>query len=276
MIKRWLPRLYAACIGSCIALLLLYPEVSIDAAKTACGVWANKVMPALFPYLVVSQLLAASIPSFLCIVPLSMLGGSPSGARLISLSRISPEKAQKLSALCTTVSPLYILGTLQGDFRMLIAHWLGAFAAWVAVCAQQKSPKAPQDTPVPVLQPQPSIPQAIADSALAMLSVCGCMVLFSVLSALLNRIMPLSRVASAALLCILEMASGCDRILSFGLSINKAAPLLCATVSFGGLSVFMQNASFLKKAGINLRIQFMAKIIHALATYGVCALLYQA
>ena len=394
----------AAFFGGCASLLMLYPEIAAEAAREACGLWANKVMPALFPYLVASQLLAACFSSGLLLIPLSMLGGSPAGARLISLSRVNGQKAQRLSALCATVSPLYIVGTLEGGYRMLLCHWLGALFAWAAVCAWQRLKQAkgvrasrhchaatlspvgalcrdecpprfigdrPHSVPVPLearqrdndpgfhitahnlhsvwkptsgvfvsvtggkrlrspleslllptdkqgkekeenvmfssppegrkkgflrdlslkrgfqkgsaplagvqgaepsgifLQPPPDIPQAIADSVLAMLSVCGCMVLFSVLSALAARVAPLSLYASAALLSVLEMAGGCNRILSLGLPANKAAPIVCAALSFGGLSVFLQNASFLKRKDINLRIQLFAKLIHAFGAYGI-------
>jgi len=280
MKKVWLPRAYAACFGICLALMALHPQIAVDAARKACGLWANKVMPALFPYLVASQLLAASVPGDLFMIPLSMLGGSPSGARLIGLSGVDSQKAQRLSALCTTISPLYVLGALGSDYRLLLSHWLGAFAAWAAVYAWQKGIKAKgggepfaesAESPGKTL---PSIPQTIADSALAMLSVCGCMVLFSVISALILRVVSLSPPASAALSSVLEMAGGCDGILALGMPADRVAPILCAAISFGGFSIFLQNASFLKQKGVDLRVQFFAKVIHALAAYGICSVFY--
>lgn len=278
----WLPRVYAACFGGCAALLALYPQAVIESATQACGLWANKVMPALFPFLVISQLLTACLPGDLFTVPLSMLGGSPAGARLISLSGADKSKAQRLSALCATVSPLYVVGTLGGDYRLLLSHWLGAFTAWVMVCVRQfflkrKALPSPDGATKPESDANPNelnIPQAIADSALAMLSVCGCMVLFSVLSALLVLVVPLSKPLSAALLSVLEMAGGCEKILSLSMPPDKAAPILCAAISFGGLSVFMQNAAFQKQKGVNLRVQLFAKVIHAAAAYAICALFY--
>lgn len=291
-----MPRLCAACIGGLIGLLLSYPQVAIEAARSACALWVNSVMPALFPYLVLSQLLAACLQNDALTIPLAMLGGSPAGARLISLSQVPKDKTQRLAALCATVSPLYILGTLQCDFRMLLAHWLGALVPWLCIRIMQGRVMKGErhSSSAKIIQSAvanshsvtstghnttstkniANMPQAIADAVMAMLSVCGCMVIFSVLSALTFRVLPLSARMSAFLMCVLEMAGGCAGILSLGLQHTQTVPLLCAAVSFGGFSIFLQNAIFLKKTGINLRVQFLARVLHACAAYGICTLLY--
>lgn len=275
MMKKWMQRLYAACVGALVALLMCYPQDAMRAARAACALWAGSVMPALFPYLVLSQLLAALLQSRLLIIPLSMLGGSPAGARLISLSRYPQKQAQRLAALCATASPLYIVGTLRGDYRMLLAHWIGALAPWALIRVLQGPDHNEESLLTPSTdQNKPNIPQAVADSAMAMGSVCGCMVLFSVISELALCLLPLSGAMAALLMCVLEMASGCASIVSLGMPGAQAASLLCAAVSFGGLSIFLQNAGFFKAAGIDLRVQFLAKLLHACAAYGICALLY--
>lgn len=247
----------------------------MQATRSACALWANSVMPALFPYLVLSQLLASFLHNDILTIPLSMLGGSPAGARLISFSQVSKNKAQRLAALCATASPLYILGTLQGGFRMLLAHWLGALAPWICIrILQGRSTQDEPQTCTESIKNRIIIPQAIADAAIAMLSVCGCMVMFSVLSALFLCAIPMATWISTLLMCVLEMAGGCASILSLGLQEAQTAPLLCAAVSFGGLSIFMQNATFFKKTGVSLRTQFLARILHACAAYGLCRLFY--
>lgn len=277
MRNTWISRLRAAAIGAVVGLLMLYPQDAMEAARNACRLWATGVMPALFPYMVFSQLLASGCAgSGGPLVPLSMLGGSPSGAKLIELAGLSPERAQRLAALCATASPLFILGTLSGGMRMLLAHWLGALVAWAFVRLLTHRHK---EEPLPtgrktVEAVRLGLPEAVRDAALAMLSVCGCMAVFSVLSALLDRLLPLPGALSTFLACVLEMAGGCAKIQALGLPEAIAAPLLCATVSFGGLSVFMQNAAFLKPAGVNLCTQFLARVVHALAAGAACFLFF--
>ncbi len=230
-------------------------------------------MPALFPYMVLSQLLASGVSAAWLTPVLAMLGGSPAGARLIAQQGDPVPRAQRLAALCATASPLFILGTLQGGIPMLAAHWLGALAAYGFVRLLQKKEIPMETNSAPTSGARSTLPEAIRDASLAMVTVCGCMALFSALSALTAQVLPLSGLPSALLLSVLEMAGGCAKIQGLGLSPAITGPLLCAAVSFGGLSVFLQNAVFLKGAGINLRIQLAARIVHAGAAYALCALL---
>ena len=248
----------------------------MDAARTACRVWSTDVMPALFPYMVLSQLLKSAIRSPLATVPLAMLGGSPAGSRLIALSGFEKPQAQRLSALCATASPLFILGTLRGGFPMLLAHWLGAFVAWAFV-SLLPSGKGGRTVPTGTVTPalRISLPEIIRDASLSMITVCGCMALFSVLTALLSQLLPLSPGLSAALGATLEMATGCVRIQSLRLPVHWTAALSCAAVSFGGLSIFIQNAIFLRPTGINLRTQLAARIVHGLVAFLLCLFFYR-
>ncbi|MDR0929549.1 MAG: hypothetical protein LBM74_07545 [Oscillospiraceae bacterium] len=278
MQNQWIRRLRAAAVGGLLGLMAAYPQEAMAAARDACRLWAAGVMPALFPYMVFSQLLMAALRGRWLLAPLAMLGGSPAGSRLIALSQLPRPKAQALAALCATASPLFILGTLSGGARMLAAHWLGAVCAYGAVRLLQA--RTAMEAPIPVAAmaaplPRAGLTESIRDAALAMINVCGCMALFSVVSALLVKLLPLPPSGYALLSAILEMASGCARVQGLGLPVAMTAPLLCATVSFGGLSVFMQNAVFLKPAGVNLRVQFAARCLHALAAGGICALLYR-
>ena len=115
-------RLEAAAIGSVLGLLALYPEPAMEAVRSACLVWARSVMPALFPYMVFSQLLCARVQAAWLTPVLAMLGGSPAGARLLAQKGYPAPRAQSLAALCTTVSPLFILGALRGGVLMLSTH----------------------------------------------------------------------------------------------------------------------------------------------------------
>jgi len=278
-------RLRAGLYGAALGMLALFPQEAMAAARSACHTWANSVMPALFPYMVLSQLLLSAVRSPALTAPLAMLGGSPAGARLISLAGYPARKAQRMAALCATTSPLFILGTLRGGYPMLLAHWLGAFVAWgfasVCVPARDRVVKGagghggPSSDPGGAKTGRATLAGAIREAALAMITVCGCMALFSVLTALLSKLLPLPPTLSALLAALLEMAAGCGRIQALGLPAETAAALLCAAVSFGGLSVFMQNAVFLKPLGIDLRALFAARAVHAAASGLLCYCLYR-
>lgn len=264
-------RLKATFSGAALAALALHPQPAMQAARDACQLWATGVLPSLFPFMVLSRMLAGALGGGMLAVPVSMLAGSPAGAKLLAISG-GGQQAQQKAALCATASPLFLLGTLGGDFRMVTAHWLGAAAAG-AFTRLFPSPATPAHASVP--PSRASLPGIIADSALAMLSVCGCMAFFSVLTALAESLLPLPAGAQAALSAFLEMAGGCARIMKLPVSDAQRTALLCGAASFGGLSVFLQNMPYLREAGVNLRIQFAAKIVHALTAYFFCLLLHR-
>ena len=258
----------SALTGALLAALALRPQAGMEAARAACRQWATGVLPALFPYLVLSRLLLGAAGGGALTVPLAMLAGSPAGARLLALG--GPSRAsQRRAALCATASPLFLLGTLSGGALMLAAHWIGALAAYgFAACFPVRA--AADSPPAAFGSVSASLPEILADSALAMLPVCGCMVFFSVVTALVEALFPLPPALGAALAAFLEMAGGCARIFALALPSRLTRALLCAAVSFGGLSVFMQNAAYLRRAGADLRIQFAAKVVHAVVAFGVC------
>ena len=267
MKKHLLSLLASALAGALLASLALRPQAGMEAARLACRQWATGVLPALFPYLVLSRLLLGAAGGSMLTIPLAMLAGSPAGARLLALGGANCA-SQRRAALCATASPLFLLGTLSGGALMLAAHWLGALAAYgFSACFPPHADAAPPAVPDSA---SASLPEIIADSALAMLPVCGCMVFFSVVTALVESLFPLPSAFAAALAAFLEMAGGCARISALALPARLTRALLCAAVSFGGLSVFMQNASYLRRAGVNLRVQFAAKVVHAVGAFGVC------
>ena len=120
-----------------LTFIAFSPQV-MEAAVTAANVFASAVLPALFPYLVLSRLLAQTASGGVLAVPVAMLAGSPAGARLLALSERGAD-AQRKAALCATASPLFLLGTLEGGAKMVAAHWLGwKKAALPAACPTAK------------------------------------------------------------------------------------------------------------------------------------------
>ena len=194
----------SALTGALLAALALRPQAGMEAARAACRQWATGVLPALFPYLVLSRLLLGAAGGGALTVPLAMLAGSPAGARLLALG--GPSRAsQRRAALCATASPLFLLGTLSGGALMLAAHWIGALAAYgFAACFPVRAENAASSASPPAA----ALPEILADSALAMLPVCGCMVFFSVVTALVEALFPLPPALGAALAAFLEMAGG--------------------------------------------------------------------
>lgn len=102
------------------ALILRFPDLAIKSAREALFVWGRDIVPSLFPYMVLcktlsSRLKKSRIPSVPLVLTLGLLGGSPSGAAMISAASDTMSRRQCvfLSALTGTISPMFFLSTLR-------------------------------------------------------------------------------------------------------------------------------------------------------------------
>lgn len=287
-------------IAALIILALSDPMTVTEAARQSCRVWAESVMPALFPFVVLSLMLVSGAQTLGLSdriltglsIALGMLGGSPSGAQLIlqmhSNGKLTNRTAQCAAACITTASPMFILATLTSWLNtnryvgliMLTSHLIASLLAGLICLAWTRhwphSPSLPYYTTpnLPLNTTKPTtLGEAVTQAAAAMLTVCGCMILFNAAVAVAITRFNLPAHAAAMLAAMLEMAGGCVRIAGQRLPITTAAPLLCATVTLGGASVFMQNASFLSKAGVKLSVQLSARIVAAALAWAMCTTL---
>ena len=101
-------------LAGMMALLLLRAPETMAAAEAACALFVRSVMPGLFPYLTLSQMLVSRCgrdmqPGLLML--LGWCGGSPTGARLLAMQGSRPHREQKaLAVSCATMSPMFLLG----------------------------------------------------------------------------------------------------------------------------------------------------------------------
>ncbi|GHV27404.1 sporulation integral membrane protein YlbJ [Clostridia bacterium] len=297
-----------------LAIIIISPETAILAARESAGVWAASVMPSLFPYLALSLLLVSYISGrpgrankggIASVMVLGMLGGSPAGAKLLLTNHanqpLAPRAAQAVSAAITTASPMFILGTatdwlggtvLADGTRMLAAHIVAALfvgGAMYALNISADKSTGLSDANVSVKEraqrhssdrsadpPQRlAFGEAISQAAITMLTVCGCMIIFNVTLACLARLFPpVSDGVLAVFAGFFEMAGGCAKLSQLNLGTSRTAAALSACVSFGGLSVFLQNAAYLTKLPVKLLPQLAAKLVSAVISYIITRALY--
>ena len=146
-----------------LIILLLQPAPIIAATKTGFVTWAEKVVPSLFPFFVltrlmiyyqvpqlIGKLLTPLFKSLLHLSPitffvmfLSMISGNPSGSKMArdyyDQHLISAKEMEGLMYFCNFASPLFILGTVGVvlyqsttiGYLLLIAHLLGSIAVFI-------------------------------------------------------------------------------------------------------------------------------------------------
>lgn len=206
-------------------LLLCTPDVAITSMHAGLRLCANTVIPSLFPFMVISELLvksgAASLlgklvcPLFSPIFGLSKdgsaalvmgtLSGFPVGARtaagLYEEGKISKQELSFLLCFCNNPSSAFVisaigislfgcrtLGVLFYAVTLLSAATVGIVCRFLFKASKDTTPTTVPCDPPPREKRQGAVilTECIADSARSMLSVCAFVSFFSVWTGCLN------------------------------------------------------------------------------------------
>ena len=268
----------------------------MTAAAQAAGVFAAAVMPALFPLLVLAEL-SGRCPKrnskcspfgktcrlqSLRLLLFSFGAGSPAGTRRIALDHET--NRPWLLVASGVMSPMFFVGTLAtwlNDSRaallMLLAHWISALMTGLfvrVILLKRDGSSAVEATPREASWGE-ALPASIAAACRALLSVCGAMMLYAVIGAVLSELLRLCwpQVPAqwlAVLHGLLEIGGGSHAVCE---AFDAPYALLCALCSFGGLSLWTQNLAFI---GRQLRPAALLafRAVHGALAYGVFTLLW--
>jgi len=289
-----------AWIFGLAALMLLDSDTVLNAVNGAAGVFVRSVMPALFPMMVLNGLSArlSGRERRWMTVGFCWLAGSPASAQRLEGLRERGELPERallpLAAATGVMSPLFFVGSLgsrlpnpAGGWLLLTAHWLGALAAAGLIhglcrrfssMEKAETVRPEQRTAAGRTSLLAALPDSLRQAGTALLSVCGAMMLFSILAAFfrqgLSALLPGWAAdhpeIPALLWALLEIGGGAHALLD--VSPTPDLPLLCALCSFGGLSIWMQNLLFLGKSIRPGRL-LACRLLHGAAAYGVCRML---
>ena len=273
-------------LGGAVAALLLNPQSAAAGFDSGLALCLHSVMPAMFPFMVLCNLLAACPQSAVLGLPLrpltafcglrarqapltlllSWLGGYAVCAQCIAnyrrLGRLTQSEATLLLLLGCCSGPGFVIGCvgglLLGSVRLglllyglqLAANFLSAACLWPflrrgfseAGCTSTK-----HEPPRAEAIPDGGISAAISDAVTASLSICGCILFFRVLCAVLLSFLP-QGVPLLAPLCssVFEISAGCADFAALRGPVGLQGVAAC--LSLLGLSVLAQLKTLLKDA----------------------------
>ena len=277
--------------------LLRYPADCAAAARQGLSLCLETVLPALFPFFVLSSLcvsggmadiLARTLEGWMRplfalsgagagALALGLLGGYPVGARTVSelLQRgaLPRAEAERLLAFCNNAGPGFVLGicgaavfgSTRAGLYLYLVHVLASLLTGILLCRLSPAPRrscTPRSVPQ-VRHPAVSFPAAVSSSFTAVWGVCGFVVLFMVLLRLLTLLLPSGAARSPwypLLLGAIELTNG-----ALALQNDRMGFVLCAVLlGWGGLSVHAQTLSVLGGNDLSLRYYWCGKLLHAL------------
>lgn len=266
-------------------------HLGIERGLTLC---LHSVLPSLFPFFVLSSLLLSlgfveGLGRLLApmmerlfhlggngaaALALGLIAGYPSGARtvcrLYESHLCGREEAERLLGFCNNAGAAFFLSYLgAGLFGLREGMWLWLIHVLAALLTgmllRPRRTLSLERRPARANPPGffAAFPAAVQSGFSSFLSVCGFVLLFSVLMQPLRTLL-----GETPLLGIIELFGGVSALDTSPRSFLLAAAL----TGFGGLSVHAQAASFFSAAGLSGRWHLRGKILHALLSFLLAAL----
>ncbi len=302
--KNTLAVLGALCAMAC---LVLAPSEAIESARYALSLCAELIIPSLLPFFAASALLIRlGAPQELgrLLAPLArklwgvsgagasaflagICGGYPLGAQTVAelygAGQISREEAGRLLRFCNNSGPSFLIGVIgAGLFSSrsagLLLYGVHILAA-ILTGALFRRRGASCSSPCPVQCPgiAEALVASVRQATSAVLSVCGFVVCFCVLSGLLDALglwdaaaALLSRAAlvpapdaRALLIGLTELSSGIGALRALPPTAGRfvLAAFLCG---WGGLSVHLQTMAVLAETDLDGRTHLAGRFLSAI------------
>lgn len=261
-------------------IVIIHPHIASDGVKNGLLLLGENLIPALFPFMIVSgyvaetpltDLLARKFNNTACrlfrtsayslvVFTLGCLGGYPIGARIIKEFRqkdyISDSEAARLFNWCINPSASFVI-TAVGTFMLgntlsgVIIYiscitssiLLGVFSGFF--CKGEPCSVKASST---VRSSEHIFIKSVSSSIDAMLGICGWVLFFSTMCELSNQLIENEGVR-LLVNSVAEVTLGCKSTISAKLPL----PVICAVVSFGGFAVASQISPYLAECGIKVK-----------------------
>ena len=261
------------------AVFISAPTKYMQSFFDGLTVWAYNVLPALFPFTVITTFALKIKPqtkhSFTKLLfgiscdnvfITSLLCGYPIGAKAISDCNADTAAATRMCAFCSSAGPIFMIATvgaklLQNTAATLIlisVHILSVIANGLIYRRKDNCELLEQDTG---FKPE-DFGNTITNSALSIISVGGLIALFYMLSDMIKSFLP-SNISDSLVVSfvigLLEMTNGVFGVCK--LTDVATATVLCSTLlALGGMCVFFQCYAFLGKKKIKTVDIFKMKL----------------
>ena len=276
------------------AALLCFPEASATGMRRGISLCADRLIPSLFPFLVLGGVVARTglcerlgahlhgltqrlfgLPG-VCAAGLliGLVGGYPAGASvaaaLVRDGRLTRDEGRRMLCCCVNAGPAFLIGTVgagmlgspESGLLLLIAHWLAALTIGLtgrgadrSLNSNSSSTRLPPATPLSA-----ALTESVNDAARTLIGMSGWVALASSLLSVLDALGTPAAV-TAAVSGITEVTGGCLAALRGG----SLTPFwLGLVLGWGGLAVHGQIAVLAAPEGLLTCDFVIARVWHGL------------
>ncbi len=274
----------SVCLGFILILMLFRAGYVTEGARYGLLLWYNSVVPALFPFMVLSGMIVAGggisalmTPFYLILHPFfpvtkegcyvlvsGLLCGYPMGAKtcadFLREGRLSQREGNFLMAICNHPSPMFLLGYVYPFFapdipvsRLLLSVYIPVL--FLAFCARAVYfPYRPLKTDTQTEMPDSfephgsSMDESILSAVEVLCKIGGYLMLFSIFIVFLRHVAWIPARVRMLLIASMEMTTGI-REAAASLNFPTSGMLSVFALAFGGFSGLFQTRSVIAPMG---------------------------
>ena len=279
-------------------LLLINSNIIINTVVYSINIFKKSIFPSLLPFFIISELLInygfiefisklfkplmklfKINPNASFILVMSMISGFPSNSKytkdLYLKGIINEYDASKILMFTHFSNPLFIMGAISITFLhnkkiglfILIIHYLTNFIIGLLLRNLIKT-----DINITNINKQESksfsivLKEAILNSFNTLFLILGTIIVFLIITNLLNEYIAFNTLIKGIISGILEMTGGISNISSLNISLKLKSTLIGMILSFGGISVHMQVKSIIADTPIKYHPYLLARLLHCSIT----------
>ena len=312
-----MPRVKKAPVFHIFCILIIYlfffllksPVIATNAVSNALNLCYAKVIPSIFPFLVLSDIIVSShiaedfgnifgnslskifrikkiaTTSFI----LGCLFGFPLGTKtVVSLyekNYITKEETERLICFCSNTGPAFVLGMVGSVINnkkiavcIYLCQVISAFFIGIILRKKTSDNNKPKKQHLPPFS-LVCIPNAITSSVFPMLNICAFVCFFSCVSASVENILiqfTTNEYAQILITGFLEITNGISKFQNCQIN-NYTVFSSAFFVGWSGISVILQSVNITSKYDIDCKkfviSKFLQGVICGFLTLFVCKLL---
>lgn len=286
-------------------LLFVFSKDISSSIIFSISIWKDNLLPSLFPFFVMSDLLLAygfvdiisfflgSIMTKWFYLPkdaafaffVSLFSGFPSGSKyvndLLNAKKISIEDANYLIMFTHFANPffivttigLFLLSNVKAGYIILVSHILSniivafLFRKKKDILNSDDSHKKSLSLSLPNKSFITILTNSIFKSFKTLVNMLGIIMIFLMITTIIKKIIPLTGITNGLLSGFLEMTQGVKYISSLDISLPIKASILSMIVSFSGLSVHFQVKSIIDGTDIKYSNFLKARVVQSFISF---------
>ena len=215
-----------------------------------------------------------------CAIFMSLIGGFPVGAKMISQlcesGSLSQSQGKRMICFCVNSGPAFVIGAVGASMLLdkkcgiilFVSQTVTALIIGFLSRFGKKENFQRTDNVHKYVSPS-AFTESVASSTEAMLNICAWILLFSSLMPFLTKLAKLNS-AFSILVVLSEVTGGCSYAAN-NLPLFFLAPVLC----WSGFAVHMQLLPYLKKIGISLPDFWLSRIANCALSLPIAFLLFR-